>query len=146
MRNNYLRTWAKGNLNIPASDYYTLIEIAQQSPITSGFGVIGAWVMTQRFDNLEEKMEGKNTHINLKQNSNIVISPNPAKEQIFIDGIEEIDELMIYDAYGRLIISVKNEEQATKTINISSFKSGIYFIQFKNNKTGFVLIEKFVVL
>lgn len=142
----YLRTWAKGNLNIPASDYYSLVEIAQQSPKTSGFGVIGAWVMTQRFDNLEEKMEGKNAQINLKQNTNIVISPNPAKGQILIEGINEIDELIIFDAFGRVMFNVKNENQATRIINISSFKAGIYFIQFKNNKTGFVLIEKFVVL
>ena len=45
MGNNYLRTWAKGNYNLSLQDYTTLVDIAMQTPKTSGYGVIGAWVM-----------------------------------------------------------------------------------------------------
>ncbi len=104
-----------------------------------------AWVMTQRFDNMNDNVESQKASVKIKHHSNIVISPNPAKNQIQIDGIEQIDEMVIYDAFGRVILNEINEAKSSKIINISSFKKGIYFIKFKNNTNGDVKVGKFIV-
>lgn len=141
----YLRTWAKGNWNIPATDYFTLIDIALQSPITSGFGVVSAWIMTQRFDNTNDVVENQKANVKIKHNTNIVISPNPAKEQIQIDGIEQISIIAIYDVFGREMLTQLNNEKNSTVISTSSLIKGVYFVCFTNKISGDILVEKIII-
>ncbi len=60
----------------------------------------------------------------------ILIYPNPAKENITISGLSNQDyTVSLYDMSGREIVNIKNENQ----IDISMLQDGIYLINIVNN-------------
>jgi hypothetical protein len=70
---------------------------------------------------------------NESQNS-INIYPNPADDHFTISGIQEVSEVSIYDITGGIIWkeTLSNE---TNIVNISSWYSGVYFVNIAS-KTG----------
>jgi len=76
------------------------------------------------------------TQYNLIQDEDFVISPNPAKEKLNIKllSANENVKLEVFDVLGKLIY--KGEiTQLESSINISSWKSGVYLVRVSNNKT-----------
>lgn len=90
------------------------------------------------FDNLSSLPvlveEQDNTGFNSKpEMQNIVIFPNPAKEEININSRgKQIKKIMISDITGKRIIEKTNIEQK-ETINITGFKSGVYIITIQTS-------------
>jgi alpha-tubulin suppressor-like RCC1 family protein len=74
---------------------------------------------------LENEAFTKSTH---------TIFPNPASTILFITTNESIsiDEISIYDGFGKEIIKKNN---CNNTINIEQLKNGIYFIRFRIGDT-----------
>ena len=74
---------------------------------------------------------------NISNNNPVFIYPNPAKNTLKIEG--EFSKLEIYDSIGKLVLNSKS----SKSINISSLKSGFYtaMIKTKNN----LLSKKFTI-
>ena len=140
MGNNYLRTWAKGEYNLSLQDYTTLVNIAMQSPKTSGYGVIGAWVMVGRFDNTQDAEKFSNNKINIISNS-ILMYPNPATSQLTFEGTELVVQIFIYDVMGRLVRVIDNKQlDNALSISINNMKKGIYIVTYTNElgeKIGF---------
>ena len=62
----------------------------------------------------------------------ILIYPNPARDQIHILCEESIAEIRIYDQQGRLLI----REDRSKTLDVSMLNSGFYFVEvlFENGR------------
>jgi len=74
---------------------------------------------------------------NLIQDEDFVISPNPAKEKLNIKllSTNENVKLEVFDVLGKLIY--KGEiTQLESSVNISSWKSGVYLVRVSNNKTS----------
>ncbi len=65
-------------------------------------------------------------------NPKITIYPNPSSDFITISGIETTKTYSIYDALGRII--EKNKTIQNKTINITGYKNGLYYIALENTK------------
>lgn len=64
----------------------------------------------------------------------VSLYPNPAKENVFIKGIEPA-EVQVYNALGQLVKTV----QGTNEINISNLKQGVYFVSIiTENKERFI--------
>jgi hypothetical protein len=64
----------------------------------------------------------------------VSVYPNPAKENVFIKGIEPA-EVQVYNALGQLVKTV----QGTNEINISNLKQGVYFVSIiTENKERFI--------
>ncbi len=77
------------------------------------------------------------TQYNLIQDEDFVISPNPAKEKLNIKLLSANDnvKLEVFDVLGKLIY--KGEiTQLESSVNISSWKSGVYLVRVSNNKTS----------
>ena len=130
MGNNHLRTWAKGNYNFSLEDYTTLVDIAMQTPKTSGYGVIGAWVMVGRFENNQESEKFSNNKINIISN-NIHMYPNPATSQLSFEGVEAVSTIIIHDIIGRIVRIIDNKHFENKiTISINDLKNGIFFCAY----------------
>ncbi|NOQ26342.1 MAG: choice-of-anchor D domain-containing protein [Bacteroidales bacterium] len=65
----------------------------------------------------------------------LLVYPNPARQIIYLKGFENINTIKIYNAIGVLVLE-KNLENNLTEIDISEFRSGIYFIKSTNiNKT-----------
>ena len=58
--------------------------------------------------------------------------PNPATNLIFLKGdISAIEKIEVFNIFGQKVLSQYN----TNKINISTLKSGMYFIKTNNNQT-----------
>jgi len=63
------------------------------------------------------------------------IYPNPVKNYIQIEGLQNIDEVSIYSLNGVKLLVIKNP---SSKINLDNLDPGMYFIKVEsNNRTGF---------
>ena len=62
--------------------------------------------------------------------SQIVVYPNPANEVVNIQSPSIIKNITVYDLQGRLINTVKAQQQNTE-VNILQLKTGIYFFSIE---------------
>ena len=130
----YLNSWAQGRFNLTDDEYYTLLDIASQEYVNGGYGVFGAEVMTQRFENhLSSKNQFNYRQINLPDSNNneIILYPNPAKELIFIYSNQKLDnaKVELFSVNGTLVYDcyIVSNSEGMYLLNISTLKSGIYF-------------------
>lgn len=84
---------------------------------------------------------------NKNQTINFAAYPNPAKNELFINGIENSKDvviLQIMDSEGKKVIEI-NEFSIHNSINVQSLKAGIYFIncigEHANYSSKFVKID-----
>jgi len=63
--------------------------------------------------------------------STVSIFPNPTKDIVNIEGLNNESKISIYNTVGQLVYQVKTNN----SINISHLKSGLYFLKIENNKT-----------
>jgi hypothetical protein len=61
-------------------------------------------------------------------NLELKLYPNPAKDELNIRSNENIKQIVIFDYFGRIIEKTKYNLKELK-INLTTYKSGIYFIQ-----------------
>ena len=67
----------------------------------------------------------------------INIHPNPTNDRLYIEAEVEIEDVVIYDVYGRRLQSIVNNQQSL-SIDVAGLKSGIYFIKINTNKGNIV--------
>lgn len=106
--------------------------------------------------NKEEMIEVKNRYINNQINclayttsipqvvdNNFGVYPNPASNEIFIDGLKQNENytLKVYDINGK--VWADEIWNYGKSIDISNLKTGIYVLQVRS-EMGIILTEKFV--
>jgi len=70
-------------------------------------------------------------YIDLNISENVTISPNPAHEILFFNTV--INELNLYDLNGKLLLTDYN----INSLNISMIQSGLYYLTFKTNNSGY---------
>ncbi|MFK8102152.1 MAG: T9SS type A sorting domain-containing protein [Saprospiraceae bacterium] len=73
------------------------------------------------------------------EKSNFLIYPNPCYEQVFIRGIKETENVLIYDALGNdctNLISKSARDSKTILLNLKNLNSGLYFIRRKNTSNN----------
>jgi len=76
---------------------------------------------------------------NFEIESKLTIYPNPASNKLFIDTKLELNETIIIDIAGKVIVTTK---QSTKLVNVTNLSDGIYFIKLITDKG--VITKKFV--
>lgn len=70
-----------------------------------------------------------------KQNSDIVVYPNPASDEIIIVG-EGIQAIQLFDAYGVELLNRNVISESDLKVEVSQFEKGVYFLKIgeKNYK------------
>ena len=63
--------------------------------------------------------------------SSFNIYPNPVNDKIYIETEVEIEDVVVYDVYGRQQSTVNGQQ--TSSIDVSNLNSGVYFIKIKSN-------------
>jgi len=61
----------------------------------------------------------------------VSIYPNPAKDILNIKSNDAIENLELYDALGRLVLSQSGESATESTVDVSSLTRGIYILKFR---------------
>jgi hypothetical protein len=77
------------------------------------------------------------TGISVKDNSNILIYPNPVTDNLQIQTTLQVKNIEITDIAGRVLYST-----TSKNIDCSSFSNGVYFVKIETEKK--VAVKKFV--
>jgi hypothetical protein len=65
--------------------------------------------------------------------STIKLYPNPARTELYIEANDDIKEIRMVDMLGQVVFTA-GVQQSTYELNVSSFKSGIYFVQILTEK------------
>ena len=70
---------------------------------------------------------------------NVTIYPNPANDKVYIETEAEIEEIVVYDVYGR-IQNLRNSEtqQLSNSVDVADLNSGIYFVKVKTENGNVV--------
>ena len=70
---------------------------------------------------------------------NVTIYPNPANDKVYIETEAEIEEIVVYDVYGR-IQNLRNSEtqKLRNSVDVADLNSGIYFVKVKTENGNVV--------
>ncbi len=64
----------------------------------------------------------------------IKVYPNPALDQVTIEGIENFSRVQVLDGTGKLLRDISNKQQYQLNIDLSGIKNGFYIIRLMNEK------------
>ena len=101
---------------------YVTKEVHNSATLTEGFKEDN-----EDIDNITEE-----------QISSVNIYPNPVSDRIFIEAETEIEEVVVYDIYGRRQVTETPSHQGNLSIDLSDLKSGIYFVKINTEKGNIV--------
>ena len=90
--------------------------------------------LTEGFKEDDEDID----NITEEQISSVQIYPNPVNDRIFIEAETEIEEVVVYDIYGRHQVTETPSHQGDLSIDLSDLKSGIYFVKINTEKGNIV--------
>ena len=78
-------------------------------------------------------------NINEVKDNQCRIYPNPVNDRLYVEAGTEINEVVVYDVYGR-VQNLRNSEtqKLRNSIDVSSLKSGIYFVKINTEKGNIV--------
>ena len=62
------------------------------------------------------------------------IYPNPANDKLFIVTEIEVNEVVVYDVYGRQQVNKTTKQQGGVVINVADLSSGVYFVMIKTDE------------
>jgi PKD repeat protein len=71
-----------------------------------------------------------------KQDNQMAIYPNPAKDYIYLKSILEIKSVSVYDLLGNLVMFEKIDSKL-KTLNLVALDNGLYFLKIDTNDQSF---------
>ncbi|TAG58886.1 MAG: T9SS C-terminal target domain-containing protein, partial [Cytophagales bacterium] len=77
----------------------------------------------------------------LKNENNVFIYPNPAENEVTIEGINSNEVISIYNGIGTLIFKTVSTDSKI-IVNTQFFASGIYFVKFDFSKKVLKLLIK----
>ena len=94
-----------------------------------GSGCVDAWLAMQKIEDYQDV-----TGIEDKEyENNFTLYPNPVENELFIATETQIDEIAIYDIYGRQALSQQvNKSTSQQVVNVGNLKAGVYFIKIKS--------------
>ncbi|MBO5957142.1 MAG: T9SS type A sorting domain-containing protein [Bacteroidales bacterium] len=79
-----------------------------------------------------------NTESIIENTNSLNIYPNPVNDRLYIEAETEIEEVVVYDVYGRRQVTETPSHQGNWTIDLSDLKSGIYFVKINTEKGNIV--------
>ena len=66
------------------------------------------------------------------------VYPNPVDDRLYIATEDEVENVVVYDIYGRHQVTETPRHQGNLTIDLENLKSGIYFVKINTEKGNIV--------
>ena len=70
------------------------------------------------------------------------IYPNPVQDKLYIETEAVIEEIVVYDVYGRRQVTESPSHQGNLSVNVSNLNSGVYFVKIKTEECN--ITKRFV--
>ena len=85
-----------------------------------------------------------NNSTGIEETSNSInIYPNPANDRLYIEAEAEINDVVIYDVYGRAQnLRISESQNLRISINVSGLNAGIYFVKINTNQGE--IVKRFI--
>ena len=77
-------------------------------------------------------------NINEVKDNQCRIYPNPVNDRLYVEAGTEINEVVVYDVYGRRQVTEAPSHQGNLTIDVEDLKAGIYFVKIYTEKGNIV--------
>ncbi len=130
--NNFTDNWLSSDPNYGAEvDAAKIIEA--KIYVNYGFYGIAGKTDSLWIDYLEFTDPINNTENAKISNFNLKVYPNPTSDTFYVESILA-SEIKIFSAAGNLIYSTQSAPNERTAISVSDYKSGIYFIEVRNEK------------
>lgn len=135
LNNVDLRMGLDKNTSVSQRQYFNATGTWQESQIQ------GAWMFRPLFGGMPNLPISINDTI--ESNQQINIFPNPASNQLFITGINNIAEIKIFSLQGKLML--QHQISDNQKIDISNFSNGMYIV-YISDYNGKVITRKISVV
>ncbi len=71
------------------------------------------------------------------------VYPNPVENELFIETEMNVEEISIYDVYGRQTMSQQvNETMSQQVVDVTNLEAGVYFVNIKTEKGN--IVKRFI--
>ena len=111
----------------------TAIKLSDTKSNETGSGLVDALAVIEEIENYEHIIS---VNENIARN-NVSIYPNPTNDNLHIETEADIEEIIIFDVYGRRQ-DVSYQLSAVNSIDVSKLNSGVYFINIKTANENIV--------
>ena len=109
--------------------------------------LVGGYFATDNYSN--QKLFISCVNIDIKNDEDIeelttslLLYPNPVKDQLHIATERIIEDIAVYDVYGRPQDYKTTRLQDGINVNVSNLHSGVYFVMIKSDSK--IIIERFI--
>ena len=115
----------------------TATKLSETKSNETGSGCVNAMLALEEIEDYQDI-----TGIEDKFTNNVSIYPNPAKDRLYIETESEIEEVIVYDIYGRHQVTETPSHQEMISIDISNLNSGVYFVKINTAEGN--IVKRFV--
>ena len=77
-------------------------------------------------------------NVNEIEDTQCRVYPNPVNDMLYIEVATEIEEIVVYDIYGRHQVTETASHQGNLAIDVSNLKAGIYFVKINTHEGNIV--------
>ena len=77
-------------------------------------------------------------NVNEIEDTQCRVYPNPVNDMLYIEVATEIEEIVVYDIYGRHQVTETASHQGNLAIDVSNLKAGIYFVKINTEEGNIV--------
>jgi Secretion system C-terminal sorting domain/Right handed beta helix region len=131
----YNRSWLVGQLEFSSADSATLYSIAIQSASDAGDGVYAARVLlnlsVDETNQISNSRTGLITELDSDFEHSIIVFPNPAKEILSVEIVNEIETesyIRITDIQGKTVAIQAVTQAGVIQIDVTALDAGLYFV------------------
>ena len=114
----------------------TATKLSETKSNETGSGCVNAMLALEEIEDYQDI-----TGIEDKLANNVSIYPNPVKDRLYIETESEIEDIVVFNIYGRRQQTTVNGQQ-TLSIDVSNLNSGVYFV--KINTANGNIVKRFV--
>ena len=115
----------------------TATKLSETKSNETGSGCVNAMLALEEIEDYKDI-----TGIEDNFTNNVSIYPNPAKDRLYIETESEIEEVIVYDIYGRHQVTETPSHQEMISIDISNLNSGVYFVKINTAEGN--IVKRFV--
>ena len=115
----------------------TATKLSETKSNETGSGCVNAMLALEEIEDYQDI-----TGIEDNFTNNVSIYPNPVKDRLYIETESEIEEVIVYDIYGRHQVTKTPSHQEMISIDISNLNSGVYFVKINTAEGN--IVKRFV--